>query len=52
MCPLQESDQHRLSFALAIGPRTARNADKETREFAPRGCTQRSGLSLRALPQC
>src|SRR3954452_16602041 len=22
MCPLQESDQHRLSFALAIGPRT------------------------------
>ena len=23
MCPLQESDQHRLSFALAIGPRTA-----------------------------
>jgi hypothetical protein len=22
MCPLQEADQHRLSFALAIGPRT------------------------------
>src|SRR5438045_3780485 len=23
MCPLQEADQHRLSFALAIGPRTS-----------------------------